>query len=193
HLELVESLSRGVDVISGLPYIGEADAPVTRLIYEDVGCPHCKDYFQRTESQVLSEFVAAGDVRVMVYTMAIVNAQSLPGAEGAYCALDQDMFWEFRDLLFNNQGVRQFNRQNLITFAEELGLDVDAFTLCFDLGTHTQEIISRSQRAFDFGITGTPTTEINGQRYSGVIEFAPDDGSSGLRTYLETALEAAGE
>lgn len=188
HVELVDSLPRGIDGSTGLPYLGNPEAPVTMLIYEDLGCPNCQTFFEETEPLVLTEFVAQGDVRILIYTLAFVNSQSLPAAEGAACALDQDMFWEYRDKVYNNQSVRQFNRQNLIAFADEVGLDVNAFTLCFDLGTHTQEIIDRSSVAFDFGITGTPTTDIAGERHVGVIQFEPNDGSDGIKAFLEAAL-----
>jgi protein-disulfide isomerase len=125
------------------------------LVYEDLGCPNCQNFYATVEPQVMSDFVAQGRVKIVIYTLAFVNAQSLPAAEAVACALDQGFFWQYRDAVFNNQGIRQFNRDNLIAFATELDMDVDAFSECFDLGTHTQEILQRSQTAYDFGITGT--------------------------------------
>lgn len=189
-LDLVESLPRGVDESTGLPFLGEADAPVTMLVYEDLGCPNCKNYNQTVEPLVLQEFVAEGRVRLMIYPLAFVNQQSLPAAEGAACALDQGAFWEYRDVVFNNQGVRTFNRESLVAFAEEVGLDVDAFTRCYDFGTHTEAILERTNRALDFGITGTPTTEINGQRHVGVLPYETEGEQVGVRQLLEEALAA---
>lgn len=186
QLALLEELESGTTA-EGLPYIGSSDAPVTMLIYEDLGCPNCKNFYENVEPRVLEDFVKDGEVRIAVYTLAFVNNQSLPGAEGAACALEQGYFWEYRDTLFNNQGVRRFNRENLIAFAEELGMDTGAFSECYDLGTHTQSIIQRSQTAYDFGITGTPTSEIAGVRYVGVVPYDRTD-PPGIRLILEAAL-----
>lgn len=187
-LELVESLPKGVDEASGLPYIGEADAAVTMLIYEDLGCPNCRTYNLNVEPLVLRDYVLEGDVRIMIYTLAFVNQQSLPAAEGVMCAMDQDEFWEYRDVVFNNQGVRAFNRESLIAFAEEVGLDMDAFVRCYDFGEHTEAILERTNLALDFGITGTPTTEINGERHVGVLPFEQQGEQVGVSELIETAL-----
>lgn len=187
HLDQMASVPRGVRADTGLPFIGEPDAPVTMLIYEDLGCPNCRNFYNTVEPQVFEDFIVDGKVVIEVYTLAFVNSQSLPAAEGAACALDQNRYWEYRDAVFNNQGVRQFNRNNLIQFARELDMDVEAFSECFDLGTHTREIMDRSQTAYDFGITGTPTSEINGVRYVGVVPYVRAE-PPGIQLILEQAL-----
>ena len=58
-------------------------------------------------------------------------------------------------------------------------------------GRRTQDIINRSQSAYDFGITGTPTSEIAGVRYPGVLPFDRED-PPGIKQLLDAALEEAG-
>jgi len=192
HLEQLASLPHGIDGITGLPYIGDPNAPVDMIIYEDLGCPNCQNFYANVEPDVINEYVVEGKVRILVYNLAFVNASSLPASEGLACALDQDHFWEYRDVVFNNQGVSQYNRTNMIAFAEEVGLDVETFSECFDLRDHTQAIIQRSQAAYEFGITGTPTSEIDGVRYAGVVPFDRDD-PPGIKQLLDAALQKAGE
>ena len=48
-------------------------------------------------------------------------------------------------------------------------------------------IINRTQVAYDFGITGTPTTEIAGVRYVGVTPSERAD-PPGIRLIIEAAL-----
>ncbi len=192
HLALLANLPRGVDAKTGLPYIGDPEASIDMIVYEDLGCPNCQNFYISVEPDLISEYVEPGKVRLMVYTLAFVNAASLPGAEAVACALDQDYYWDYRDTLFNNQGINQFNRTNLIRFASDLGMDVDAFSECFDLGTHTQAIIQRSQTAYEFGITGTPTSEIGGVRYAGVVPFDREE-PPGIKQLLDAALEKSGE
>jgi protein-disulfide isomerase len=184
------SIPRGLTT-DGLPYLGNVDALVTMRIYEDLGCHNCRDFFRDTEPSVIENFIATGKVKVEIYTLAFVNSQSLPGAEAAACALDQDKFWEFREVLFTNQGVVAFNRTNLLTWAEDLGLDRTEFASCFDREVHTQEIMDKSQRALDVGVNGTPTTEVNGERHVGVIAFE-QEGAPGMKQILDEALTEAG-
>lgn len=192
HMNLLADLPRGVMPDSGLPYLGDPEAPVTMLLYEDLGCPNCLTFYTTVEPDILENFIVDGEVKLVVYTLAFVNAQSLPAAEGVACALEQDAFWEYRDVVFNNQGVRPFNRENLIVFAEEIGLDTQAFSECYDFGIHTQTIIEKSQTAYEFGITGTPTVEIAGVRYQGVTPYERED-PPGIRLILEAALLQASE
>lgn len=184
------SIPRGM-TDDGLPYLGNADAPVTMRIYEDLGCHNCRDFFRDTEPLVIENFVRSGKVKIEIYTLAFVNSQSLPGAEAVTCALDQGKFWEFRELLYTNQGVVPFTRDNLLAWVDDLGLDHEAFASCFDREVHKQEIIDKSQQALDVGVTGTPTTEVNGERHVGVIAYE-GEGTPGLKQIFEIALTEAG-
>ena len=193
QLELLQSLPRGVTE-EGLPFLGDEDAPVTMTIYEDLGCPNCRRFFLEVEPLVLTEYVATGKVKLVIYQLTFVNQNSQPGAEGAACAQDQGMYWEYRDVLFHTQGSRTFNRETLIDIAEELGLDRKQFSDCFDFATHAQEVLQRSNEAVEFGINSTPTSIINGQRHIGVIPFdRPDDPEQpGIKQILDEALIASG-
>jgi len=191
HLELIASLPQGTTA-DGLPFLGLEDAPVTMLLYEDLGCPNCRNFYQTVEPLVIAEFVATDKVKLIVYTLAIINTNSLPGAEGVACARDQGRFWEYRDTLYNNQGVNPFNRNNLVGFADDLGLDAGAFAECFDFSVHTQDVIEGSQQAFEFGINATPTFFINNQRFQGVKPYDRDDPADpGVKQILEKAYTDA--
>ncbi len=188
------SIPRGLTK-DGNPYLGEPDAPVTMLLYEDFGCHNCKTFHEDVDARLIEEYIVPGRVKLVIYYIAFVDAaSSLPGAEGATCALDQGEFWEYRDLLFENQGVRAFSRENLIQFAETAGLDIAQFSNCFDRKEYTQEIVDRSQVAYDFGITGTPTLEINGERQVGVFPYVGETPNQlSVKALLDIALQEAGE
>ncbi|HNB52286.1 MAG TPA: thioredoxin domain-containing protein [Anaerolineales bacterium] len=186
------SIPRGITT-DGLPYLGNADAAVTMRIYEDLGCHNCRDFFRDTEPSILENYVATGKVKLEIYTLAFVNQSSLPAAEAAYCAQDQDKYWEYRDILFGNQGVVAFSRTNLVQWAEDLGMDTNAFASCFDQEIYRQQIMDTSQQALDVGVTGTPTSVINGERHVGVYAFdGAEGGSPGMKQFLDAALTEAG-
>jgi protein-disulfide isomerase len=178
---------------SGHPVLGNPDAPVTMRVYEDLGCPNCKTFWADTEPDIIESYVKAGTVKIEIFTLAFVNASSLPGAEGVLCAADQGYFWEYREVLFQNQGVRAFDRSNLLDWAEDIGMDRSTFGNCFDLGKYQADVVEQSQQAFEFGITGTPTSEINGVRHVGVFPFISTDVVEGMDSILTGALDSLAE
>ena len=187
HLDLYPSLQQGVTA-DGLPYLGDPNAPVTMRVFEDLGCPNCKTFFQDTETLVIEEYVATGKVRIVIISMAFVNNQSFAGAEAVSCAADQGKFWEYRDVLFETQGQKPFTRETLVEIAEGLGLDRSAFTNCYDLGKHDTAIRTRTERNLGFGISGTPTIDINGERLVGAYPFETTGTAVGVKDLIERAL-----
>lgn len=158
------SIERGV-TDSGFHYLGNMDAKLTVVLYEDFACPNCKRFLEVTEANLLSNYVATGDVRLEVHPIAIVSSQSLPAAEAVACAAEQGYFWEYRQVLFANQGSRAYNRDTFEIIADVIGLDVDDFLACYDQGRYSAEIQAQSQAAQQFGVFGTPTFEVAGERY----------------------------
>ncbi len=95
-------------------------------------------------------------------------------AEASECASDQGKFWEFHDILFQNQsGENQgaYSKDNLKKFANELGLDTQVFTECLDSGKHTKEIEEFGYIASQLGVRSTPSFLVNGQPIVGAQSF----------------------
>ena len=95
------SIRRG-ETSNGLFFLGEPDAPLTIIIYEDYSCPNCKRFFETVEPVLIERYISSGKLRLEIYPVAIVNPQSLPGAAAVYCAAEQGYFWEFRKVVFLN-------------------------------------------------------------------------------------------
>jgi protein-disulfide isomerase len=178
---------------NGHPLLGYADAPVTITLYEDYSCSNCKFFFENVEPALLEDYIVPGKVRLEVYPMAFISVQSAPAAEAAACANEQEGFWEYRQLLFSNQGVLGFSRQNLLSIAEAAGLDRQAFAMCFDSARYRQAIYDQTRTAYQFGIQGTPTLIIRGQRYEGVLPYdSSDEELPGLKQIIEAILAGEG-
>jgi len=87
----------------------------------------------------------------------------------AECAHEQGKFWEFHDLMFENQSL--LGRDLFLRAAGDLGMDVAAFTTCIDENRYESEVLDDYYAADALGITGTPTFYINGQIVSGALPF----------------------
>ena len=86
-------------------------------------------------------------------------------AEASLAARDQDKFWEMHDLLLKKSP--QLDRESLIRYAQELGLDMKKFTESVDRMKHSAAIERDKKLAVDLDLYDTPTFFINGIKVIG--------------------------
>jgi len=153
---------------------GDPNAPVTMIEFGDFQCPFCGRHAATVGPQIDEQYIQNGKVRFGYFNFAFLGQESNWAAEAAECASDQNKFWEYHDVLYSSQaGENQgaFNKENLKKFAEDLGLDTNAFNECFDSGKYTQLIQEESSTASSIGVRSTPTFLINGQPVVGAQPF----------------------
>ena len=90
-------------------------------------------------------------------------------AEASLDARDQGKYWEMHDLLFKRSP--RLDRESLIRYAKELGLDVKTFTESLDKKKHAAEIERDKKLAIDMDLYNTPTFFINGRKVIGERPF----------------------
>jgi protein-disulfide isomerase len=146
---------------------------VTVEIYADFQCPICGEYARTIEPQLRENYVKTGKVNYIFRNLIVVDNYVSGGQEShlsalaALCAGDQDMFWEFHDLLYLNQtgeNVGDFTSPKLFGFAVQLHLDAASFQQCLSNQTHQDVILADMRSAQARGVTGTPTLFVDGQR-----------------------------
>lgn len=149
------------------PYRGNPDALVTIVEFSDFNCGFCTRFAMETLPQILENY---GDRVKFVYRdMPILAETSAAAAEASHCANDQGKFWEFHDLMFTDATAR--SREAYIKFAQDNGLNVDAFTECIDSGIHSGEVTLDLIDGQGLGIRGTPAFYINGRMVSGAQPY----------------------
>jgi Na+/H+ antiporter NhaA len=157
---------------------GPLDAPVTVVEYGDFECPYCGQA-EPVVRELLRDF---GDVRYVWRHLPLndVHPNTQLAAEAAEAAADQGAFWEMHDLLLAHQDALRPN--DLIGYAEQLGLDVVRFTS--DLREHAgaPRVAEDVDSADLSGVSGTPTFFVNGRRHYGAYDIAT----------LSAAVRAAG-
>ena len=170
-------------VTFGNPTKGPKGAKVTVVVFGDYQCAPCAD-FEAALNQMLAEF--PNDVRLVWKDMP--NSTQHPEATGAAvaarCAGDQGAFWQYHDLLMQNQA--SLGAKNYVPFAAQLGLDLTPFQSCVDNAV-TQPLV---QRDYDEGqrlqIDSTPYIFVNKRRITGAISYEQ------LRGFVQAALSEAG-
>ena len=146
---------------------GPIAAPVTVVEYGDFECPYCGQA-EPVVRELLRDFA---DVRYVWRHLPLndVHPNAQLAAEAAEAAADQGAFWEMHDLLLENQDA--LRPDDLIGYAEQLGLDVERFTN--DLREHSgaARVAEDVDSADLSGVTGTPTFFINGRRHHGAYDI----------------------
>jgi protein-disulfide isomerase len=146
---------------------GPINAPVTLVEYGDFECPYC-GMAEPVVRELLGDF---GDVRYVWRHLPLndVHPFAQIAAEASEAAADQGAFWEMHDLIFQHQDA--LTPEDLMSYAEQLGLDVERFT--DDLRSHAS--VSRVAEDVDSadlsGVSGTPTFFINGRRHYGAYDI----------------------
>jgi len=90
-------------------------------------------------------------------------------AEASLAAREQGKYWEMHDLLIKRSP--KLDRQSLIGYAKELGLDVAKFTASIDGQKYKAEIDRDLKLAVDMDLYNTPTFYINGRQVVGERPF----------------------
>ena len=161
------------------PSKGSDSAIVTLIEYADFGCPSCKAWHEAgIFEELLAEF--GDNLRIEWRDLPIITARSPQAAEAGQCAHDQDMFWEYHDVIFAN--APNFNNSELISYAEIAGLDVPTFTECLESGKHRQTVQYDRSEAASLGFRGTPSFSINGQPVIGPNPIL-------IRSYIQSAID----
>lgn len=142
---------------------GLQTAPLELLEYGDYQCPSCGEAYFAIK-QVQQEL--GKQVKFIFRNFPLAEHPDAFGAAmAAEAAALQHKFWEMHDLLYSNQ--LYLSSDDLLGYAEELGLDIQKFTQ--DL--QSEALASKIQADFDggenSGVTGTPNFYINGEKYDG--------------------------
>ena len=140
--------------------IGDESASVSLVEFGDYQCPFCKRFFDQTEPQLMQEYVMTGKAKFYFLDFAVVGADSLTLAQGAWCAGEQGKYYPYHDYVYSNQGPENSGwgtPDKIKSFANNLGLDIEEFSLCLDSKKYESRVQQLTIMAENLGSTGTPT------------------------------------
>jgi protein-disulfide isomerase len=142
--------------------LGREEAPVTIRLYEDFQCPACGQFARETLPEVVERHVKSGDARLVSETLAFIGPDLVYAARAAG---EQDRYWQYAALLFENQGAENsgyVTDEFLTRQAEEVeGLDMGQWQR-ERKKSYDEELASVQQRADEAGVNSTPTLVVSG-------------------------------
>jgi protein-disulfide isomerase len=181
--------------------MGDPNAPIVITEYSDFQCPFCERFHEETEPLLRQYYIDTGKVRFVYRSMGNWvsgnigggSTESQDAALGAYCAGEQNKFWEMHAALFKNvigedQGSFVDKRIKLIAEKVE-GIDTDQFNSCYDSGKYEDRVQQDFADGQAAGITGTPGFIIT-YTSGGETKTRTIDGAQPFSVF-QTELEAA--
>src|SRR5262245_22758732 len=158
--------------------IGPANAPITLVNYGDYECPDCHRRHREVE-KMFDQLVNAVCFVYRHFPLVRVHPRALRAAEASEAAAAQGRFWEMHRHLYTQPD--KLDDRHLHRYAREVGLDLARFDSEMAAGTYTDLVLSGYHNGLIYGITGAPTTFINGELYA----MTDVDLLSTVRTMLE--------
>lgn len=172
--------------------LGDPNAPINIEEFADFQCPFCERFHKETEPLLRQYYINTGKVHFVYRSMGNFVSDNIARAQGtaagtesrdaalaAYCAGDQNKFWDMHAHLFANvlgEGVGSFTDRRLKSIAETAGLDMSAFNSCYDSGKYLDRIQQDADDGQAANVTGTPgfiiTYTVNGETKTDRIDGA---------------------
>jgi protein-disulfide isomerase len=170
--------------------ITTGDSPeVTIVEFSDFQCPACKSVEPAIEQLIASyESEDTADIEFVYrhFPLSNIHAHAQLAAQASEVAAEEGKFWEYKDLLFENQsewdaaGSRGEALDLFITYMEELEIDTTDITTRIESQAIKDRVLDDVSAGRQLGVQGTPTFFVNG-----VQTPAPQ-----LQSAVESALNA---
>jgi len=143
---------------------GSPSAPVVILEFSDFQCPYCQSA-EPTLKKLLVKYEGQVSLAYRDLPLQEIHPQAELAAEASRCAGEQGKFWEYHDLLFQNQN--RLHRDGLMGLARDLKLEEKQFDSCLSSGKYKSQVEEDRQAGLRTGVNGTPGFFINGNIVSG--------------------------
>lgn len=148
-------------------HLGDPNAKVKVEVFEDFDCSACRTYALSIEPDVIKNLVETGQVYYTFYQFPFLDDRSADkpsdrSANAALCAAEQNRFWDYKNLLFTNQGIG-FNDPTLIAMADSLNLNASQFKACYNAKKFQGTVDEHTKLGVQYNVQGTPSVFVNGQ------------------------------
>lgn len=159
------------------PSFGPADAKVVVRAFGDFQCPACAaaepafQYARRTYGDRV-RFVWND------FPLTTIHPNAMVSSIAARCAEDQGKFWEYHDMLYQQQAAwsGESNPKTILTsYAKTLGLDEGSFTTCLNKETPRGKVTDDMSEGNRNRVDSTPTFFVDNRRIVGVLQNADWD------------------
>ena len=168
--------------------LGDPNAPVTIVAFEDFLCSHCQQY-QSTINPFIEKYVATGMARFEYRFMPVISATYSPlVAKYTECSdtLEPGSFWKAHDVMFDLVSSSAYSNSTPETFANRMGI---SYAKMLECSTEVNQVQTDATLGQQLGVSGTPTIMV---RYGDSTPQLTQYGSQPTFEQLGMIVAAAG-
>lgn len=149
------------------PAQGKTTAPVTIVMFTDFQCPACSATHPALQ-KVIAEY--SDKIRFVVrdFPLVRIHENAFQAAVAANAANAQGKFFEYAEILYNNQNA--LDTVSLKKYAADLRLNPKQFELDLASPKSADEVRKDLEDGKRYGISGTPTIFVNGVKIRALSE-----------------------
>lgn len=142
------------------PTRGQLEAPVPVTVFEDFGCPACRDFKNSVSPQLVQNHVETGEILLYHadFPIPVDSRWSRPVANGARAVYEEagdDAFWDFASDIYEHQGNYSYDViEDVANDVAEVG---PAARDAADNRSYTDVLDDDVSMAEDWGVDGTPS------------------------------------
>jgi protein-disulfide isomerase len=149
------------------PQISFGEPKAVLIEYSDFQCPYCAIFDQSIISPVIEKKIAGSTFVFKHLPLKGIHPNAVIAAVASEAAKNQNKFFEYKDLLYQNQ-----NNWNTLTdpseifldYAESLNLDLSKFENDLSSASLHEKIENKYNIAIENGLKSTPTLFLNGEQ-----------------------------
>ena len=148
---------------------GSERAELELVMYGDFQCPHSGAAYpniRRVREQLGARLLFA----YRHFPLRDVHPDAELAAQASESAASQGAFWPMHDRLYESRGA--LSEPDLISSADELGLDSERLAEELRSGTHATRVERDLQSGQASGVTGTPGFFVGGRLHTGPFDAA---------------------
>jgi protein-disulfide isomerase len=170
----VGAVDRAVLENGEFPFLGNLAAPITIVLFGDFRCPNTKNAWP-----IMQKLLGQYGQKVKLVYRHFPGESIHPGAnklsEISMCAQvqGQEKYWGVHNYFFNRQSElpTYLADSDIVNLAQETGLDLTALNTCLGSSNARVKINRDYADGLRFGVAGTPTFFVNGQKVEGVVPW----------------------
>jgi len=172
--------------IGNAPVLGNENAPVTIIEFSDLSCPFCAaaagvneemvNYMKQNDPswtaplpEIIKNYADTGKAK-LAFKYFPGHGTGEEAMKIAWCANEQDKFWQLHDEFFKNQDDIE-DAAKLKEIAKNLGIDMVKLESCLASKKYDSRLTEDTAEGRQAGVSGTPTFYINGVEVSGAQSY----------------------
>ncbi|MDO8627509.1 MAG: thioredoxin domain-containing protein [Candidatus Diapherotrites archaeon] len=136
-------------------YLGNLNSNITITEFGGFDEPFSRRFYETTYQELKKKYIDTGKVMFSFNTFPLsFYPNDIESAKASYCARQQNNFWKYFSKLFENKNLE---KNKLIDYASELGMNKEKFSNCLDSADAKQFVDNAINYANNNKINGSPT------------------------------------